>query len=94
MKTIQQVTARLRSACVCAGGISAWCRLNGLMAQRGNIENMAKGKVKVSSKVADRLGLRRVMLVVYLENDETFPSDLAQFVVTHKPIPGRPKRKH
>lgn len=92
MKTVREVTTALRTACACAGGVSVWCGLKGFAAQRGNIDNMAKGKVKVATRVAQSLGLRKVILEVYLENGETIPPDFEPFVVTHKPIPGRPKK--
>lgn len=87
MLNLAQITARLWATCFAAGGVAAFCRDTGLT--RNNVENMSKGRLKPSPGVCAALGVRRVVLELYLEPGEELPAELAPYVVERKPIPGR-----
>lgn len=92
MLNLADVIDRLNKACAKAGGVTQWCKSRGLI--RSNVANMKNGRLWPSTDVCQELGLRRVILEIYLEPEETVPYDLIKFMTTRQKMPnGNAERK-
>ena len=62
-----EVLARLRRECAAAGGQRAWARSHGMSSKWVN--NVLRGHTSVSHRVAQALGIRRVVTVEWEARD-------------------------